>query len=375
MAFTGRATYDSDGTNTVWKGIAEDVSDIISMISPTETPLLDLIGDGDVTARSTYHEWLEEDLAPNTVVSSATVDDSATALAIHSGGVSVGDFLMVGTVLKNKTTGEYLQVSASAGNTISFTRAFGSTSAATITAADVLAIVSTASLEGADVATDISRPRVRKGNYVQLFRRDVIVSLTEMAVTHIGVANELEHQKMNRTRELLLDIERALIIGKSSGNTIGSSTAYRTAKGIWDSISTNATSTGTLTTTYLEDVIQDAWEAGGTDCNLIVCDAAWKRVIDSWNSSRVEVMNEDSAYRQRVTVYEGTFGVFRVLLNRWMPANSLMVLAPNRIKVVPLAGRSPAYYPVARTGDAEKGYVATELTFEVKSEAGMSRLY
>ena len=44
MAFTGRATYDNDTL------IAEDVSDLVSTISPFETPLLDFIGDAATLA-------------------------------------------------------------------------------------------------------------------------------------------------------------------------------------------------------------------------------------------------------------------------------------------------------------------------------------
>lgn len=52
MPFTGRAIYDSDGTNVVFSGVAEDVSDVISMISPFETPLLDALQQATFPARN-----------------------------------------------------------------------------------------------------------------------------------------------------------------------------------------------------------------------------------------------------------------------------------------------------------------------------------
>jgi len=42
MAFTGKATY-SAGTSL--PELAEDVSDLVGLISPYETPLLDALGD------------------------------------------------------------------------------------------------------------------------------------------------------------------------------------------------------------------------------------------------------------------------------------------------------------------------------------------
>ena len=42
MAFTGKATYSAGET---LPEIAQDVSDLVSIVSPYETPLLDHLGD------------------------------------------------------------------------------------------------------------------------------------------------------------------------------------------------------------------------------------------------------------------------------------------------------------------------------------------
>ncbi len=62
MAFIGKATY-SAGSGL--PEIAEDVSDVIGIISPYETQLLDVLGDPLRAATSTHHEWLEDTLLPN----------------------------------------------------------------------------------------------------------------------------------------------------------------------------------------------------------------------------------------------------------------------------------------------------------------------
>lgn len=56
MAFTGRAIYDTAGSDSIFKGVAEDVSDIVSMISPFETPLLDVLSQAPYPARNVLHE-------------------------------------------------------------------------------------------------------------------------------------------------------------------------------------------------------------------------------------------------------------------------------------------------------------------------------
>ena len=62
MAFSGKATYTAGAG---LPELAEDVSDVISIVSPFETPLLDVLGDPMRAATSTHHEWLEDELLPN----------------------------------------------------------------------------------------------------------------------------------------------------------------------------------------------------------------------------------------------------------------------------------------------------------------------
>src|SRR5438045_2733574 len=138
--FTGRSTSNPG----VFAGIAEDVSDVIGMISPAETPLLDALGDPDRPAHNVLHEWLEDEM-------------------------------------KSNVTGEYLQVTGLNGNTMTFIRGFGGTTAGAITSGDSFFVISDAALEGADVTTDISRARARLSNYTQIFKKDVIVSGTQQA--------------------------------------------------------------------------------------------------------------------------------------------------------------------------------------------------
>jgi hypothetical protein len=376
MAFTGRAIY---GTN-IFRGVAEDVADVVGLISPYETPLLDRLGDADRPASNVLHEWMTDALNPNTVVSTSTVNTAATAIAILDlSNNAVANYFMVGDVLKDNVTGEYIQITAIAGNTITITRAFGGTTAATITQGDNLFVISSAALEGADVSVDISRGRVRNQNYTQIFKKDVIISGTLQAVTELGgITDEMDYQKTNRLREALRDLEKAAINGILSGNSLGSSSAYRTMNGIWNLLTTNSYSVATLTESWLNTAIQGAWENGATDLDLIVADANYKRIIDQFNSSRIHNFQGDGTYeafRNRVSYYECSFGVMEVLLGRWMPQNSAMIISSQRIHVPPLQGRSFRFEPVSRTGDAEKGMIIGEYTVEVWNQEGMAKVY
>lgn len=374
MVFNGRAIYD----NGVFDGKAEDVSEIIGMISPYETPVLNLLGRPQNPCDNVLHEWLEESLNPNTIVSSSTLINStnATALGVHVAGSGVGRFMQVGAIIKNVTTGEVMQITGTSANTITVDRAVGGTTIATLVAGQSILVIAPAALDGADVTTDISRPRVRRSNYCQIFKKDIIVSGTDQAVRNLGnIASEMDHQGMARLRESLRDLEKAVIQGISLNNTIGSASATRTMRGLWASLTTNATSLGSITPTALNSIVGQAWDAGASDLSLIIADANWKGEIDSWNTARQQVMNGDPRFINQVTAFTSTFGTLGVVLGRWMPQNSLMVIAPNRVSVVPLRGRSFALRNVAPTGDAEKAMVLGEYTLEVKNEEGMAKAY
>lgn len=375
MPFSGRATYSSG----VFNLIADDVADDISMISPTETPLLDLLGDADYEAQNVLHEWVEESLGPNTIVSSTSINADSTAMGVHDGaGSAVTGYLQAGMIMKNLTSGEYVQVVSTSGNTVTITRAFGGTTAATV-AQTTWYIISDAALEGADVSGDISVPRVRKTNYCQIFKKDIIVSGTMQAVNNLGgIDNEYEHQKAARMKEAIRDLEKAVINGLVSGNTIGSGTAYRTFKGIWSHVTTNVrTDLATITSIeQIEDVIQLAWSRGAQDLDLIIVDAQKKRQFGALQGARLTVEQGSSAtdvLHKDISFIETSFGRLAVLRSRWMPVNSMLVVSSGRIKVVPLKGRSFVHEEVSKTGDSKKGMVLGEYTIEVRNEDGMAK--
>ena len=271
---------------------------------------------------------------------------------------------------------EYMQISAIVGNTITVNRAIAGTSANSAAASQTIEVITDAALEGADVVGDISRPRVRRNNYCQLIKKDVIVAGSVQSVSHLGgVTDEFDYQKQQRMREAVRDLEKAVIRSKTLGNTIGSASAYRTMDGIITRLTTNAQSVATLTESWLGNVLQAAWNNGGTDIDILCVDSNWKRVIDGFNTSRVRVVNEETVYRNLITTYESVFGVQKVVLSRWMPVNSLLAISSRRVQVVPLQGRSFQFIPVARTGDAEKGMVIGEYTTEIRNEDGMARMY
>ena len=106
--------------------------------------------------------------------------------------------------------------------------------------APAIIILGNAALEGDDAASARFTARSRKINYTQIFASTVEVSGSELAVRQVGVRDELDYQKVQRTRELLRDLENSVLNGRAPAATPeGSSTVRRTMRGIRSSITTN----------------------------------------------------------------------------------------------------------------------------------------
>lgn len=128
MPFTGKATYDAGST---LPELVEDVSDLISIVSPFETPLLDHLGDPRSPALSTIHEWIEDRLLPNSdqlnQSSFSPNATSATSLTVDNGSC-----FQVGDLVRPADSAEVMLVTAIATNVLTVTRAYGGTTAHTL---------------------------------------------------------------------------------------------------------------------------------------------------------------------------------------------------------------------------------------------------
>ena len=372
MAFTGKATYSAGAS---LPEIAEDVSDLVAIVSPFETPLLDALGDPQAEARSTHHEWLEDTLLPNSDLVKTTPAHPLTDEQLE---VNNPDRFRVGDQVRCKDSEELLLVKAVGSTTITVTRGYGGTTAEAIAAGDTLCILGNASLEGQDADAARFTLRSRRGNWTQIFSKTVVVSGSELAVRHLGVADELDFQRTKALRELLRDLENTVLNGVApAADPIGSDTVRRTMNGILPQLATNRfvpgqngfpSGTG-LDETKLNTALRFIWEKSSGQIDLIVVNGYQKRVISQFGAGSRAYAPDDPRYTSQVAVYESDFGVQRVVLSRWVPRDAVVLLDSSRLQMPPLAGRSFQYRPLAATGDFEKGQVLGEYTLELRNES------
>ncbi len=373
MSFTGKATYSAGST---LPEIAEDVSDIVSIISPYETPLLDHLGDAPRPAASTYHEWLEDELLPNKDALDGTPANPTTDTVLT---VDNEDRFRIGDQVRPDGSSELLLVTAtdSGSSTITVTRGYGGTTAEALGDNQVLHILGNAALEGDDAPSARFTNRVRRGNWTQIFTASVRASGSDLAVRKLSVTDELDYQKQERLRELLRDLENTVISGTSpSSNPQGSDTVRRTMNGVIPTLTTNIfepnvdgfpTDTD-LTEAQLNLALRLVWEQASSRIDTIAVNGYQKRRINSFITSSQSYGPNDTAFKNLVSVYESDFGVCRVVLCRAVPADSILLLDSSRVNVLPLAGRSFQYKPLASSGDYEAGEVIGEYTLEFRNE-------
>ncbi len=372
MSFTGKATYSA---GVELPELCEDVSDIVGIVSPYETPLLDLLGDPGRDAISVYHEWLEDSLLSNRGVIN---DDNIVAPEAEiMFAVDDGSKFRVGDQIQVEGSSELILVTGVSVNTLTVARGYSGTTAEAIADGDVINILGNAALEGGEKGEARFTNRLRKGNYTQILSAAVEVSGSDMSANQLGLANEMDYQKQERLRELLRDLENIVINGgQAASNPQGSSSVRRTMNGIVKQITTNAYKVGdsglpsgdTLDEAKLNYVLRSIWESSNAGIDTIVVNGYQKRQINSLLDGSRIYNSEDRKYSSLVSYYESDFGLCRVVLSRWVPRDMVLFLDSSRINVLPLAGRSFHFKPLASTGDYECGQLIGEYTLEFKNE-------
>jgi len=379
MSFSGKPTYAAGAD---LPELAEDVADIIGIVSPFETPLLAHLGDPARTARSTVHEWLEDTLLPNTdAVNQASFTPNATDVASIT--VVTGTRFQVGDLVRPGNAPEVMLVTSVVANVITVIRRYGATPGSALANGLRLSILGNAALEGADAAAARYTNRSRRQNYTQIFAATVDVTGTMQAVRARGVQDEMDYQKQERLRELLRDLENCVVNGTAPGSSQqGSATVRRSMNGIVKQIATNQFAPGVngfpagggggsdLSETLLNTAMRLSWEASAGRIDTIVVNGLQKRRLNGLIPSAARAYDAtDRRLSELLSVYESDFGVCRVVLSRWVPADTVLLLDSSRVEVMPLAGRSFHFKPLAATGDSTSGQVLGEYTLEFRNES------
>jgi hypothetical protein len=301
----------------------------------------------------------------------------ATAITVANGGR-----FRVGDQVRPSGAREVMFVTAVAGNVLTVVRRYGGTPASALSNAQRLTILGNAALEGDDRPDARFTNRARRRNFTQIFTAAVEVSGSMQASRQHAVADELDFQKQERMRELLRDLENCVINGVApAANQQGSASVRRSMNGIIPLISTHqyvpgqsgfpaggGAGSNELNEPLLNAALRNIWEVSSGGIDTIVVSGAQKRRINQFLAGARTATAKETRYRDLVSVYESDYGVCRVILSRWVPPDTALLLDSTRVEVVPLQGRSFHYKPLAATGDRENGQVIGEYTLQFRNE-------
>lgn len=319
-------------------------------------------------------------LLPNTdTVNQTTFTPNASdATAIT---VATGSRFRAGDQVRPDGSREIMFVTQVSGNTLTVVRRYGGTATSSLTNGQRLLILGNAALEGDDRPATQFTNRVRRRNFTQIFTSSVEVSGSMRAARVHGVADEVDFQKQERMREMLRDLENCVINGVAPAATQqGSPTVRRTMNGIIPQLTTNNFVIGqgpipagggggtVLSEGAINAALRQIWEQSAGTIDVIVCGGAQKRRVNEFAQFNRNLDGDDTRIINRISVYESDFGVQRILLSRWMPSDTVLLLDSSRLQVMPLSGRSFHYKPLAATGDSETGMVLGEYTLELRNE-------
>lgn len=370
QAVSQAASFDQSATYIL------SLDQMVDAILLDDTQLLNILGiSGE--ASQTKHEWDEDELNPVTVRASSNSTSGALASARTTWIISASEAARVtaGTLIRNQLSGktEVLQVTARTGVTATVVRGYGNTSAEGHAASATYDIISHPRPEGMAGPKDESRARSRNYNYTQIFSAGVQITGTAEAIKHNGPDSESAYQIDKRLREKMRELSRSVIMGIRSTDR-HSDTVYGTFGGLLDYIpyassgNTNTTAE-TLTPSVLNTMVKQIWDDGGTPTHIVV-GGTQKQKISGFDKEYRRSTLDGRRAGFTVEEFVSDLGVvLPVVVDRWMPTDTCLVIDSSRIKIMPLRTRGFFLEKLAKTGDFEPWQIVGEYTMEVKNAA------
>lgn len=381
MPFSGQTSHEMLTATLV----GEDVSALVGRLIPKEAPFVDFLtaGRGYVQARSTKHEFIQDNMLPNYIIASAAVNSATAATGILINGL--GEALSVGTLLENESAApELMQVTSIAGpNSILVSRDYDGGGKGSLVAGGQLYVRGMAGIEGSDhTGAHQTRLGTRSANTVGLFLIELAVSGTQRVLDANVYGNDTYAGARNKALvDAAHQLEKEIIRGKlNAANSLASTTTTRTMQGLKPQLTSIASVVVTASFSanphlYIGNVFKNIFDAGAstTESWALVCGATRFADISNLNDTKVQDTNDREVFKRVIRTYTGPFGSCEVFVTRALPAAELLIVPRERVNPVVL--RPWQFIDIAKTGDNDKSMLVGEYSVEVHHPAAMARIY
>lgn len=226
------------------------------------------------------------------------------------------------------------------------------------------AVGSNAAVEGADAGASSVEQTELKNNHTQIFTKVVQTSGTAEAVDKYGRSSEISFQLAKKGREMRRDIEHCFV-GALQAGTAGNGSTARQMTSAQNQIHADTTSTAgsnrTFTETLLLGNLQAVYNEGG-DPNQVQVTPSHSVIVAGFaaSSGRERDFNTGTTLVNVVDVYVSPFGEVSIVPNRFLAANTCLVLDTEYWSRAVL--RPMQSVVLAKTGDSDKRQLLTEQT-------------
>jgi hypothetical protein len=351
-----------------------DMSSALDILRPTDTPLLKLIGRDSLRDACTAvkHEWLEDEvrgLASAVKSSGTSLNNTTDPVSFDLSAANEAYKFRVQDIIK--VDDELMRVTAIVdSDSITVSRGWGGSTAAAHADSSVVLLVAPALAQGQDLLGARSTTKVALYNYTQIFEEEVRVSATNAATAKYAAGSDTEREIAKQFEALGVNMERTLLYGRKVQPTSALAAGAGAMDGILARLSTNVfdKSAAALTETMLTDAIEAMWVLGA-EAVTIVTNSTQKRRINTFADAFREMPYAQTKYGATVQRFETDFGEVKLLLDRHMPANQVLIINEEKIGFGPLSGRSLGITklpPVSREYDTWQ--ISGEYTAEVRLE-------
>ena len=348
-----------------------DLSDILSTVIKDEPRFISNFKPVE-NATQQKHEWLEDQIAGRSVTASAVTEAGVVTPADSSfAGIKIGTLLVV----RNDSALFRVTALDDATFTVALVAANGSQKTMPEDG-DVLNIVSTPVAEGSNPGDgdETGLTGACEYNCCQIFRKDIILSGTALAINVFGSAdNQLNRQTAFALGELARDLNRVALFGRRVEAT---ATTRGEAGGLYFfGTRSNSPAIDALTTKLDSTLVNDAAQAvmgAGGDPTQILCSPGQARVLSCEYKNQLQILRSDDrrgAY-VAVVVNEINGRGMTIMADPDVPDTDVWVLDPAGFGLSSLNGRAITDTDATPKGfDGIKRMALGELTFVFRNAA------
>jgi hypothetical protein len=356
---------------------AIDMSDTLGMISPSDVPLLSLIGKDSLKSPcvAVKHEWLEDALRPlDTAIATQGEFSGTGAVSTTTVTAGQGVYLRAGDVVKIES--ELCLINSVSTDTISILaggRGYGGSTAAAHATLTAIRIIGNVNVQ--DAPQGASRTTTHTGlfNYTQLYEDTIVVTSTAQAIKKWVEQNEMDAQLMRALKVAWIQWERALFDGRKVAPASGVASAM---DGILPRLSTNAYAKAgaLLVEDFILQALQDSWAAGG-DPDTVVLNAFQKRQANKFLDSMRMTTRTDRTAGAIVDTYTSDFGTVDIVLDRNCPTDTVLILDRKRIGFGPFRDHALSAAPVETSTRTKKAMqIIAQYTSETRNENAHAKI-